>query len=114
MCPIADTAPFKETTYGVRLKVRNPSEPGAARSWRVELWEEGASFPVSATRGIRGMEVSGPMQAALSQENQLLGSAALRTPWPSAVALEEVLKSILCIDCLDYMDKVEEIVFIKF
>lgn len=45
----------------------------------VELWEEGASFPVSATRGIRGMEVSGPMQAALSQENQLLGSGELRT-----------------------------------
>ncbi|CAJ1360949.1 unnamed protein product [Effrenium voratum] len=40
----------------------------------VELWEEEASKPVAATRGIRGMEVSGPMQAALSQENQLLGS----------------------------------------
>eukprot|EP00438_Fugacium_kawagutii_P009384 Skav231290 [mRNA] locus=scaffold161:198288:208892:+ [translate_table: standard] len=74
ICPIADTAPFKETTYGVRLKVVNPSEPGAARSWRVELWEEDATKPVAATRGIRGMEVSGPMQAALSQENQLLGS----------------------------------------
>eukprot|EP00434_Breviolum_minutum_P006551 symbB.v1.2.005781.t4/scaffold289.1/size287290/26 len=74
ICPIADTAPFKETTYGVRLKVQNPSSPGAARSWRVELWEEEASKPVAATRGIQGMEVSGPMQAALSQENQLLGS----------------------------------------
>jgi len=74
VCPLADTAPFKETTYGVRLKVQNPPEPGAARSWRVELWEEEASKPVAATRGIRGMEVSGPMQAALSQENQLLGS----------------------------------------
>ncbi|CAJ1383536.1 unnamed protein product [Effrenium voratum] len=87
VCPLADTAPFKETTYGVRLKARwittsqlpaftvqNPPEPGAARSWRVELWEEEASKPVAATRGIRGMEVSGPMQAALSQENQLLGS----------------------------------------
>ncbi|CAJ1413351.1 unnamed protein product [Effrenium voratum] len=32
------------------------------------------ALSVAATRGIRGMEVSGPMQAALSQENQLLGS----------------------------------------
>lgn len=74
VCPLADSAPFKETTYGVRLKVRNPAEPGAARSWRIELWEQDAAKPVSATRGIRGMEVSGPMQAALSQENQLLDS----------------------------------------
>ncbi|CAK9070289.1 unnamed protein product [Durusdinium trenchii] len=74
VCPIADTAPFKDTIYGVRLKVKNPAEPGAARSWRIELWEEDAAKPVAATRGIRGMEVSGPMQAALSQENQLLGS----------------------------------------
>eukprot|EP00439_Symbiodinium_sp_Y106_P064768 s59_g10.t1 len=74
VCPLADSAPFKETTYGVRLKVRNPAQPGAARSWRIELWEQDAAKPVSATRGIRGMEVSGPMQAALSQENQLLDS----------------------------------------
>ncbi|CAE7768905.1 PIP5K2 [Symbiodinium pilosum] len=72
VCPLADTAPFKETTYGVRLKARFGS---AFDGWnKIELWEQDAAKPVAATRGIRGMEVSGPMQAALSQEKQLLGS----------------------------------------
>eukprot|EP00930_Biecheleria_cincta_P055124 TRINITY_DN41486_c0_g1_i1.p1 TRINITY_DN41486_c0_g1~~TRINITY_DN41486_c0_g1_i1.p1 ORF type:complete len:2351 (-),score=301.60 TRINITY_DN41486_c0_g1_i1:61-7113(-) len=74
LCPLQDTAPMKTTLYRVKLKVRNPAQPGAAQSWRVEFWEQDATKPVSITRGIRGMEVSGPMAAALSQENQLLGS----------------------------------------
>lgn len=74
LCPLLDTAPMKSTEYRVRLKVKNPSEAGAAQSWRVELWEQDATKPVSVTRGIRGMEVSGPMSAAISQENQLLGA----------------------------------------
>eukprot|EP00913_Durusdinium_trenchii_P001783 g1651.t1 len=66
VCPIADTAPFKDTIYGVRLKVKNPAEPGAARSWRIELWEEDAAKPE--------MHSELMWLAALSQENQLLGS----------------------------------------
>eukprot|EP00931_Biecheleriopsis_adriatica_P064212 TRINITY_DN39027_c0_g1_i1.p1 TRINITY_DN39027_c0_g1~~TRINITY_DN39027_c0_g1_i1.p1 ORF type:complete len:2314 (+),score=334.39 TRINITY_DN39027_c0_g1_i1:107-7048(+) len=74
LCPLSDTAPCKETSYRIKLKVQNPPESGAARSWRVELWEQEATKPVSVTRGIRGMVVSGPMSAALSQQNQLLGA----------------------------------------
>ena len=35
------------------------SLPGPSQCAQVELWEEDASKPVAATRGIRGMEVFG-------------------------------------------------------
>merc|ERR1719424_1450769 len=73
VCHLEDKALFKETSYRIRLKVKNPRLPGAARSWRIEIWQNRATKPISITRGIRGMPVSGQMMASVSQKNQLLG-----------------------------------------
>ncbi|CAE8590604.1 unnamed protein product [Polarella glacialis] len=74
LCTLTDVAPFKDTYYRVKLKVRNPLQSGAAQGWRIEAWQTDASKPVTITRGVRGMDVSGPMTAALAQDNQLLGA----------------------------------------
>jgi hypothetical protein len=66
ICTLEDRAVFKDTTYRVMLKVKNPLNPGAARSWRIELWQTGATKPISITRSIRGMPVAGTMVASLS------------------------------------------------
>mmetsp|Transcript_104385 Transcript_104385/g.164729 ORF Transcript_104385/g.164729 Transcript_104385/m.164729 type:complete len:2315 (-) Transcript_104385:164-7108(-) len=73
ICTLEDRSIFKDTTYRVRLKVKNPSSPGAARSWRAEIWQTDATKPISITRSVRGMPVSGSMVASLSQSNQMLG-----------------------------------------
>jgi hypothetical protein len=73
VCTLEDRGIFKETTYRVMLKVRNPTVPAAAHSWRIEMWHRGATEPVAITRSIRGMPVSGAMSASVSQANQLLG-----------------------------------------
>jgi len=74
ICKLEDNTVFKETTYRVRLRVQNPTVPAAARSWRVELWQTEATKPISITRSIRGMPVSGQMVASISQLNQLLSA----------------------------------------
>lgn len=79
ICTFQDRGPFKETRYRVRLKVRNPTVPAAARSWRVELWQTGATKPIAITRSIRGMPVSGTMTASVAPVNQLLGGSNLLT-----------------------------------
>lgn len=84
MCTIADQALLADTMYRVRLRVVNPASLGAARSWRVELWQffsaggwvggaQRATKPISVTRSIFGMPVSGTMLASIAPQNQLLG-----------------------------------------
>lgn len=72
VCHLEDKAIFKDTTYRVRLRVKNPRLPAAALSWRVEIWQKDSTKPISITRSIRGMPVSGQMVASVSQKNQLL------------------------------------------
>lgn len=74
VCKLEDQGVFKETVYRVRLRVRNPVRPAAARSWRVELWQTDATKPISITRSIRGMPVSGRMLASIAPINQLLSA----------------------------------------
>lgn len=73
VCTLEDTALFKETMYRVRLRVRNPMDGGAATSWRVEIWQEGMTKPISISRSILGFPVSGGMLSALAPSNQELG-----------------------------------------
>eukprot|EP00927_Polykrikos_kofoidii_P086339 TRINITY_DN9640_c0_g1_i1.p1 TRINITY_DN9640_c0_g1~~TRINITY_DN9640_c0_g1_i1.p1 ORF type:complete len:2276 (+),score=290.72 TRINITY_DN9640_c0_g1_i1:1085-7912(+) len=78
-CPLAEKAIFRDTTYRVLLRIINPPRAGQAMSWRMELWQGTNTRPVSVTRGLRGMPISGQMKASLAQENQLLaGTNVLR------------------------------------
>ncbi|CAK0843550.1 unnamed protein product [Prorocentrum cordatum] len=75
ICKLEDEVPFADTPYRVRFRVQNPAQPGAALSWRVELWQQGDTRPLAVTRQIRGVPVSGTMDAALAPSNQLLGAS---------------------------------------
>jgi hypothetical protein len=81
VCFFRDRVPFKDTAYRVQLKVKNPPKPCAAASWRIELWQMDAvvdaTKPVSISRNIRGIQISGMMQASLAPTNQLFGVANL-------------------------------------
>mmetsp|Transcript_65594 Transcript_65594/g.170338 ORF Transcript_65594/g.170338 Transcript_65594/m.170338 type:complete len:2438 (+) Transcript_65594:84-7397(+) len=84
VCTIADQALFRTTSYRVKLRVQNPTELGAARSWRIELWQffsaggwvggpAPGNRPISVTRSLLGMPVSGTMLASIAPQNQFLG-----------------------------------------
>jgi len=72
-CYLGHKAIFRETTYRVKLQVRNAPQPQAAFSWRVEVWQIGMTKPVAISRKIRGMAVTGTMIASVAPTNQLLG-----------------------------------------
>jgi len=78
-CLLSNNPIFKDTAYRVMLTVRSPATPGAARSWRVELWQTGTTKPVSITRSIRGLPIAGALLASFFPANQLLGGANLLT-----------------------------------
>lgn len=71
-CYLADKALFNQTVYRVRVKVINPPDPGAAVSWRTEVWPANSVKYVSGTQSLRGLAISGNMEAALAQQNQLI------------------------------------------
>lgn len=81
VCFFRDRVPFKDTAYRIQLKVKNPPKPCAAGSWRIELWQMDAvveaTKPISISRNIRGIPISGRMQASLAPTNQLFGVSNL-------------------------------------
>lgn len=88
VCTLADQALFQDTFYRVKLKVVNPQYLGAARSWRIEIWAffaaggwvggpQRGGKPISVTRSLLGMPISGTMKASIAPTNQLLGGLNL-------------------------------------
>jgi hypothetical protein len=75
VCHFDDRVIFRETTYRVRLRVKNPRLPEEARSWSVELWQQNALQPISTTSNIQGMPVSG--QTAIEGSGVYVGPASL-------------------------------------
>merc|ERR1719247_429001 len=75
VCHFDDRVIFRETTYRVRLRVKNPRLPEEARSWSLELWQQNALQPISITSNIQGMPVSG--QTAIEGSGVYVGPASL-------------------------------------